>query len=225
MKFRLFLTMMILGLLVVGCASGEGSPDVSQTEGDTTGSEQMPTSGETADQDAPDEEASALGEDVSVSATITAKIDGQEHKWKALIFDTPEGAINSAYWGAVTVGDEKRTQATIVATELSDEGEELSTLRITFAFEPGSRQAGFEMPGPSSEGKLEYRTAEGSLYKLMRGELTTTSLEAVQGEPARFEGAFQGELVFFRDGLFIEPGSTMQLEDGRFLIEEAKYAE
>jgi hypothetical protein len=186
----------------------------------------MPTSGETGDQDAPDEEeASALGEDVTVSATITAKIDGQEHKWKALIFDTPEGAINSAYWGAVTVGDEKRTQATIVATELSDEGEELSTLRITFAFEPGASQAGFEKPGSSSEGKLEYRTAEGELYKLMRGELTTTSLEAVQGEPGRFEGTFQGELVFFRDDVYIEPANTLQIEGGRFLIEETNYTE
>lgn len=223
MKFRIFLAAMVLGMVTAACAAVEDSAGADQAElvGDAADAGRVASSGGMGDQDDPD----AMGEDVSASATIRAQIDGQERTWKALIFDTPDGAFNTATWGVVSVGDEQRTQATVVATELSDEGEELSTLRITFAFEPGASQAGFEKPGPSSEGKLEYRTAQGELYKLMRGELRTSSMEAVQGEPGRFEGTFQGELVFFRDGLYIEPANTLQLEGGRFLIEQAKYTE
>jgi hypothetical protein len=142
-------------------------------------------------EDAEGEEGREVSEDSGrVSATITALIDGESHEWKALAFDAPDGMVNMAYWGTVTVGDEQRTQVTVIATGLMEEGEELSTLRITTAFEPGASQAGFTVPGSSENGKLEFRTVEGDLYKLVQGEVAASVLQAVEGRPAKVEGTF-----------------------------------
>lgn len=224
MQFRYLLIAMAFGFIAAACAGGEGA--IGQGQGASSSSVVDSSADESMDEDSKSSEAEEVStEDARVSATITALIDDEEHEWRALAFDEPDGVVNTAYWGTVTVGDEQRTQMTVVATEFTQEKEELSTLRITLAFEPGAPQAGFTMPSSSKNGKLEFKTVEGDLYKLMQGELTASVLEAVEGEPANMEGTFQGELVFLRDNLYVEPGNTLQIEEGRFTVEEALYLE